>query len=218
MRVLLVEDDVHLCVAMKRALEAVHYTVDATGRADEASALARIHVYGVILLDLALTQGDGLEALRDIRNAGTTAPVIVVTAQDEIENRIALLDAGADDYLVKPVDLDELLARVRAQLRRAERRSEDVLSAGDVILDLGGRIAMVNGEAVLLTAKEFQLAALLMRRPGRFFTKEEIDGALYDGDVLVSANAIEAIVSTVRRKLGRTFIVTARGLGYMAPK
>ncbi|NQE63574.1 response regulator transcription factor [Caulobacter sp. RHG1] len=218
MRLLLVEDDPHLGPAMRRALEADRYAVDLAATAEDASAMARVHDYGVVLLDLGLPDGSGLEVLRDIRNRSRTLPVIVVTAQDRVAQRIAGLDMGADDYLVKPVDIDELLARVRAQLRRTEGRADQHLTARNVSLDLAGRVAFRDDQPVALTAKEFKLAALLLRRAGGFVSKEEIDTALHADDTVVSANAIEVTVSSIRRKLGADFVITARGLGYMAPR
>ncbi len=218
MRLLLVEDDVHLGSAMKRALEDSRYTVDVATRADDADIFVRTHRYSVILLDLGLPYGSGLDVLRSLRNHGIDTPVIIVTAQDRLEQRIAGLDTGADDYLVKPIDIDELVARVRAQIRRSEGRSDNILVARNVSIDLIGNTAHRDGIQIPLTAKEFKLVALLMRRPGRFISKEEIDTALYDGDNTVTSNATEVAISSARRKLGRDFIVTARGLGYMVPK
>lgn len=218
MRLLLVEDDPHLGPAMRRALEADRYAVDLAVTADDASTMARVHAYGVVLLDLGLPDGSGLEVLRDIRNRTRALPVIIVTAQDRVAQRINGLDMGADDYLVKPVDIDELLARVRAQLRRTEGRADQHLVAGRISLDLAGRVAFKDDRPVPLTAKEFKLAALLLRRAGRFVSKEEIDAALHTDETVVSGNAIEVAISSIRRKLGADVIITARGLGYMAPR
>lgn len=217
-RLLLVEDDPHLGPAMRRALEEARYTVDLAACAEDAVSLARVQAYGVVLLDLGLPDGSGLEVLRNIRNHALTLPVIILTAEDRIEQRITGLDAGADDYLVKPVDIDEILARIRAQLRRAEGRADQHLVVRNVVLDLAGRIVRQDDRPVALTAKEFKLVAHLMRRPGRFVSKEDIDAALHGDDIAVSGNAIEVAVSSIRRKLGRDFIVTAHGLGYMTPR
>lgn len=218
MRLLLVEDDPHLGPAMRRALEDARYTVDLATCAEDAISLARIQPYGVVLLDLGLPDSSGLEVLRDIRNHAVRLPVIIVTAEDRVEQRITGLDTGADDYLVKPVDIDEVLARIRAQLRRLEGRPDQHLVVRNVVLDLAGRIVRKDEQPVTLTAKEFKLVAHLMRRPGRFVSKEEIDAALHGDKSAVSENAIEVAVSSARRKLGKDFIVTARGLGYMTPR
>lgn len=218
MRLLLVEDDPHLGPAMRRALEEARYTVDLAVNAEDAMALARVQTYGVVLLDLGLPDSSGLAVLRDIRNHAVTLPVIIITAEDRVEQRITGLDTGADDYLVKPVDIDEVLARIRAQLRRLEGRADQHLVVRNVVLDLAGRTVRKDNHPVALTAKEFKLVAHLMRRPGRFVSKDEIDAALHGDDGGVSGNAIEVTVSSARRKLGRDFIVTARGLGYMTPR
>lgn len=218
MRLLLVEDDPHLGPAMRRALEDARYTVDLAAGVEDARALVRVQSYGVVLLDLGLPDGSGLDVLRDIRNHAVALPVIVVTAQDRVDQRITGLDMGADDYLVKPVDIDEVLARIRALLRRAEGRADQFLVVGNVTLDLAGRIVLQDDRPIPLTAKEFKLVAHLMRRPGRFVSKEEIDAALHGDEAAVSGNAIEVAVSSARRKLGKDFIVTARGLGYMVPR
>ena len=218
MKLLLVEDDIRLGETVKRALEGGGYTVDWVRRGDDAVAAAGLQHYGVLLLDLSLPHMSGLDVLREIRRRPAYLPVIIVTAQDRPTHRIAGLDAGADDYLVKPFDLDELIARVRAQVRRQDGRSSDLLFARNVRLDLAGRTMWRDDASVAITAREFKLAALLMRRSGRFVSKEEIEAALYDDSAEFESNTVEVAISALRRKLGRDFIVTARGLGYTVPK
>lgn len=217
-RLLLVEDDVSLGRALKGALEAAGHAVDWVQRGEDALLSIRSESYGVFLLDLGLPDLSGLEVLRAFRLENHLVPVIVITAQDLTSQRIAGLDAGADDYLVKPVDIDELAARVRAQLRRRDGRGSDIVVAQDVTLDLSGRTVTLREQPVALTAKEFRLVALLMRRVGRFVSKTELETMLYDHDQYVESNTVEVAISALRRKLGREFIITARGLGYMVAK
>ncbi|SEN03714.1 two-component system, OmpR family, response regulator/two-component system, OmpR family, response regulator QseB [Sphingomonas gellani] len=214
-RLLVAEDDADLGVAMKRSLEWDGYVVDLFARGDEVLAAASVNDYDVILLDIGLPRMSGVEVLRELRSRRNTTPVIIITALDRTRHRVTGLDAGADDYLVKPVELEELAARIRSQLRRADRRQADCLSVGEVTLDLSGHVASLRGEPVALTAKEYRLLALLMRRSRRFVSKADLEGELYDGDHGADSNTVEVAISALRRKLGRDFIRTARGLGYM---
>ncbi len=214
-RLLVAEDDADLGPAMKRALELDGYVVDLVARGDEVLAAVDIGSYDVILLDVGLPHMSGLDALRALRSLRNETPVIVITALDRTSHRVAGLDAGADDYVVKPVDLEELAARIRSQLRRRDRRHDDSVSVGRVTLDFAGHIASLDGEDVPLTAKEFRILALLMRRARRFVSKADLEGELYDQDQWVESNTIEVAISALRRKFGRDFIRTARGLGYM---
>ncbi|AXB80031.1 DNA-binding response regulator [Novosphingobium sp. P6W] len=200
---------------MKRALELDGYVADLFTRGDDVLAAARVASYDVILLDLGLPHMSGLEVLRALRSAKDATPVIIITAFDRTPHRVAGLDAGADDYVVKPVDLEELAARIRSQLRRKDRRQDDSMSVGAVTLDVTGHVAVLDGEPVALTAKEFRVLALLMRRSRRFVSKADLEGELYDQDQWVESNTVEVAISALRRKFGRDFIRTARGLGYM---
>ncbi|WP_159982551.1 MULTISPECIES: response regulator transcription factor [unclassified Novosphingobium] len=214
-RLLVAEDDADLGPAMKRALELDGYVADLFTRGDDVLAATRVASYDVILLDLGLPHMSGLEVLRELRSAKDATPVIIITAFDRTPHRVAGLDAGADDYVVKPVDLEELAARIRSQLRRKDRRQDDSVSVGAVTLDFAGHIAALDGEPVALTAKEFRVLALLMRRSRRFVSKADLEGELYDQDQWVESNTVEVAISALRRKFGRDFIRTARGLGYM---
>lgn len=214
-RLLVAEDDADLGPAMKRALELDGYVVDLFARGDDVLEAASVNAYDVILLDLGMPRMGGLEVLRQLRAEGNATPVIVVTAFDRTRQRVAGLDAGADDYVVKPVDLEELAARIRSQLRRKDGRSADSVSVGEVKLDFSGHVASLEGEVVALTAKEFRVLALLMRRARRFVSKADLEGELYDQEHWVESNTVEVAISALRRKFGRDFIRTARGLGYM---
>lgn len=218
MRVLLVEDDAMLGGGMKRALEKAGYAVDWAHSGEEALGAFAAQSYDAALLDLSLPEIGGVEVLKTIRDRRDMTPVIIVTASGRADQKIEGLDAGADDYLVKPFDLDELLARIRAQTRRREGRPSDLLTVQDVSLDLSARI-LRKGEAVVgLTAKELRVVAVLMRRAGQFVTKDELENALYDDSSSVESNTIEVAIYGLRKKLGAAFIVTARGLGYMTPR
>lgn len=215
---LIVEDHAPLGSALKRALATCDYTSDWVISGEEAIAAATAQRYDVVLLDLGLPDLSGLDVLRAIRRDDPGVAIIVITARDRTEQRVAGLDAGADDYLVKPVDIDELTARVRAQLRRRDGRSSDVIECGAVMLDLQARTVAVAGAPVAVTAKEFRVVSHLMRRAGRFVAKAELESMLYDQESYAESNTVEVAVYALRRKLGRDFILTARGLGYMVPR
>jgi DNA-binding response OmpR family regulator len=218
MKLLLVEDDVMLGAAMKRGLEKAGYVVDWAKDGDEALAALSAQAYATVLLDMSLPRIGGIDTLKAMRDRNDVTPVIVVTAQGRSEQKIEGLDAGADDYVVKPFDLDELLARIRAQIRRDEGRSNDILKAQDVTFDISAQHVRRGDTAVQLTAKELRVLGTLMRRPDRFVGKSELENALYDDAVGVESNTIEVTIYALRKKLGAAFIVTARGLGYMVAR
>lgn len=218
MRLLIAEDDPMLGAGLKRALERAGYAADWAKTGEEAISAAATASYALMLLDLGLPDTSGLDALRAIRRRRQTLPIIIVTAQDRAEQKVEGLDAGADDYVVKPFDLEELLARIRAQIRNRDRRASDQLTAHGVTLDLTARTAVRDGRPVSLTAKEFKVLAALMRRMGQFVSKAELESALYDGDAEIESNTIETAVYALRRKLGAELILTARGLGYTIPR
>ena len=212
---MLVEDDRALGEALQAGLRLGGHVVDWVMRGDDLLAAAGTGAYSVILLDLGLPHMSGLDALAAFRALRDDTPVIIMTAQDHPALKIAGLDGGGDDYLVKPVDLDELLARIRAQVRRRENRHSDMISAGALRLDLTGRTVTRDDLSVAITAKEYKILSLLMRRAGRFVSKSDLEATLYDDDEACESNTIEVSVSALRRKLGRESILTARGLGYM---
>lgn len=218
MRLLIAEDDPMLGPGLKRALERAGYTVDLAASGDEAVAAARAQAYALAILDLGLPGLHGIEVLREIRRRRDDTPVIILTARVRAAHKVEGLDAGADDYVVKPFDLEELLARIRAQIRRREQRTSDAISAHGVTIDLAARTVINKGEPAAVTAKEFKVLAALMRRQGRFVSKAELETALYDAAAEVESNTIETAVYALRRKLGADLILTARGLGYMVPQ
>jgi two-component system, OmpR family, response regulator QseB len=214
MRLLLVEDDAMLAKAMVGGLRLRGHAVDWVDDADKAVSAALAHDYGAVLLDLGLPSADGLDVLRSLRKRGWRAPVIVITARDAVEQRIAGLDAGADDYLLKPFDLDELAARLRSVSRRALGHAAAELVSGAVRLDTSARRCTRAGELVELTAREYLMLETLMTRAGRIVTRSELEDNAFDWSREVDSNVVEVYVSQLRRKLGRGFIVTRRGLGY----
>lgn len=218
MRLLLVEDDPMLGAAIERGLRVGGYAIDWAETGEAALAAARAQAYDAILLDIGLPDGSGIDVLRDLRAARDLTPVIIITASGRLDRKVEGLDAGADDYVVKPFDLDELLARIRANIRRHELRPSDLLSVGDVSLDLSARIVRRGEEQTNVTAKEFRVLSALLRRAGQFISKGELESALYDDASEVESNTIEVTIYALRKKLGAGFIVTARGLGYMVPK
>lgn len=214
MRLLIAEDDPMLGAGLSRALRRAGYTVDLATTGEEAMAAVEAERYVLALLDIGLPGGDGLEVLRRLRRRRDATPVILLTARDRPEQKVEGLDAGADDYVVKPFDLNELMARIRAQIRRGEQRTSDVLSARGVTVDLVGRKVQQDGLDVPITAKEFKVLVALLRRMGAFVSKTELEDLLYEGAAGAESNTIETAIYSLRRKLGADLIVTARGLGY----
>ncbi len=218
MSVLLVEDDSLLGEGMRRALERVGYTVTWAKDGEEALAAVSTQKYSCTLLDLRMPHLGGIEALKQMRARGDRTPVIIVTASERPDQKVKGLDAGADDYLVKPFDLEELLARVRAQIRRHDGRTTDAITIGKVCLDLAARTATLDSNPVALTAKEYRILAHLMRKAGSFINKQELEDTLYDHNTEFESNTIEVAIYALRRKLGAKFIITGRGLGYMVSR
>ena len=215
MRLLIVEDDQMLGGSLRRALSQAGYVVDLMLTGDDGLIAALDGGYDTIVLDLGLPGLDGVGLLKALRAQRNATPVIVLTARDSREQKVDGLDAGADDYMVKPFDLDELLARVRAQIRRRDLRGSDVLSIGGLTLDLAARSVLKDGLAVALTAKEFKVLVELARRMGRFVSKADLESALYDDAASIESNTVEVAVYALRRKLGTGLIMTVRGLGYI---
>lgn len=214
MRVLLVEDDRMIAEPVVDAMRREGYAVDwaCDGRSAELSL--DNGVYDLVLLDLGLPKKDGIDVLHAYRKAGGEAPVIILTARDAVDERVRGLDTGADDYLVKPFDLDELAARVRALLRRRTGQKQPVYTHGDLTLDPAAHEVMKNGKPVPLVPREFTLLRALIEAPTRVFTKAELEEKLYGWGEEVGSNALEVHVHSLRRKIGAQEIVTVRGVGY----
>ena len=214
MRVLLVEDDVALSEAVCGYLRAKAFVVDAVPSLAAANAALRGAQYAAVLLDLHLGDGDGLALLPQVRALKERPIVIVLTARDQVTDRIRGLDAGADDYLVKPYDPGEQLARLRAVERRRSAANVPVLMLGTLQIDLAREVVRDRGMPVTLTQKEWALLRVLATRPDRIHTRESLQNALYGFDDEADSNTLEVFISRLRRKLGRAHIQTLRGMGY----
>jgi len=214
MRVLLVEDDGMLGEATAEGLRQDGHAVDWVQDGEAAKGALHAVEYDVLILDLGLPRASGLEVLRWMRQRGHQALTIVVTARDLITDRVQGLDSGADDYLVKPFDLDELSARIRAIKRRTTARRSDHIKVGDVDIDLIRKLASRAGVAVDLTAREFALVEALVQVPGCIVPKAALEERLYGFGDEVASNTVEVFIHHLRRKLGEAFIVTVRGRGY----
>ncbi|HWU48976.1 MAG TPA: response regulator transcription factor [Asticcacaulis sp.] len=220
MRVLLVEDDELLGRALKTGLEQAGYTPEWVLDGETALEALRASPFTVMALDLNLPRMSGLDVLKSVRqspNLPGALPIVIMTARDALEQRVEGLDLGADDYLVKPFKLIELLARIRAVVRRTQGLTQSVIQHGDVELDTSSRTVRKAGKWVKLTAREYQILALLMARIGRIMSRSEIEEQIYSWDGDVESNTIEAAIYTIRKKLGKTLISNVRGVGYVIP-
>lgn len=215
MRVLLVEDDLLLGDGLRAGLRQQGFEVDWVRDGDAAERELRAQPYAAAVLDLGLPRRDGVEVLADIRRAGVKLPVLVLTARDAIPDRVAALDLGADDYVVKPVDLDELGARLRALVRRAHGETAATLRAGDIELDPAARRVTCDGAEIVLSTREFDLLQVLMLNRGKVLTREQLEQHLYGWGREVESNAIEVHIHHLRSKLGAGHIRTVRGIGYV---
>ena len=218
MRVLLIEDDKMIGAAVQQALRDAAYAVDWVTDGETAIQAAENEAYEVALLDLGLPAADGREVLRRFRERGRRLPVIIVTARDGVDDRIDGLDLGADDYLVKPFEIRELLARMRAVLRREGSGSSPLLSNGKLHLDPVTREARFAGETSLLTAREFALLQALLARPGAIMSRSELERQIYGWNEEVESNAIDFLIHAIRKKLGVTAIRNVRGVGWMVDR
>ena len=212
--ILVVDDDAPIRRMLERTLTAEGYAVESAADGGEALAAVERAVPDLVVLDVAMPGLDGLSVCRRLRRVGLGLPVLLLTARDAVSDRVAGLDAGADDYLIKPFDIDELSARLRAVARRVDRSAESVLTAGDVVLDLRQRRVTCRGEPAGLTAREYAVAELLMRKAGCLVTRAEIEEELYGFEDSIASNAIEVHIHNLRRKLGQHFITNLKGRGY----
>ncbi len=219
MRLLVVEDEPELAELLRRALEPAGFAVDLAGSLAEAEEHLAVARYEALILDLALGDGDGLALLRRLRRQGAMLPVLILTARDGPEDRVTGLDAGADDYLVKPFHMPELISRMRALLRRPNAALGVRLELANLVLDSASRETLVDGVRIGLSVRETALLELLLRRHGRVVTRETIEQSLYSFESLLGSNAVEVLVHRLRRKLqdaaARLQIHTVRGVGYL---
>lgn len=218
MRMLLIEDNDDLAETIMDRLRAEGHSVDRERDGEEANALLRHAGFDIILLDVNLPGRSGYEVLRSLRARGDDTPVMILTARSQIDDRVIGLDAGADDYMVKPVDFRELTARCRVLARRRAGSASNLFTTGSLSFDRAAKRAMIHGQDVQLRAREVQLLEVLIDNMNRMLTKEDVADRLYTFDETPSLNAVEQLVTRLRRKLEDTplMIKTARGLGYMA--
>ncbi|MCF6232328.1 MAG: response regulator transcription factor [Rhodobacteraceae bacterium] len=214
MRVLLIEDDTLLGAGVRDQIKAEGHSVDWVTRLDEAGDHIAAASYDLVLLDLMLPDGRGLPFLREIRKRGDVTPVIILTALDQISDRIDGLNAGADDYMVKPFDLCELSARLAAVARRYTGNPNPLVSIGDLEVDLASKSVRRQGKLLPLTAREWVLFEGFVQHPGQILSKAQLEERLYAFDTEVESNTIEVHISRLRKKLGREKIDTVRGMGY----
>lgn len=214
MRVLVVEDEATLAAQLREALSAAGYVVDYADNGVDAQYLGEVESYDAVVLDLGLPRMDGLTVLRQWRAAGRDMPVLILTARDSWHEKVGGIDAGGDDYLTKPFHMQELLARIRALIRRASGRASAVLECGPLRLDTARGELSVAGRPVTLTSHEFRLLAYLMHHPGRIVSRSELTEHLYAQDHERDSNTIEVFVARLRKKLPPQLIETVRGLGY----
>jgi DNA-binding response OmpR family regulator len=218
MRLLLVEDDSMIGEAAREGLRHEGHTVDWVRDGREAEASVASTAYDLVLLDLGLPRRDGLSVLKAWRTRSENVPVLIITARDSVSDRIAGLDAGADDYLVKPFDLDELSARVRAVLRRRSGRAASLMKIGELEIDASSKLVKWKGEDVALSAREYALLEALADRPGAYLTRAQLEERLYGWDEEIASNAVEVHIHGLRRKLDASLIRNVRGMGYTLAK
>lgn len=218
MRVLLIEDDLMIGESVRTALRQDGFAVDWARDGKSADLALQAERYDMALLDLGLPSRDGLEVLRALRARKDRTPVLIVTARDAVQERVRGLDAGADDYLVKPFDLDELAARMRSLARRSAGRAEPVIEHFEVTFNPATREVMLRGKPVILSQRELAVLEALLRRPGAVLSRAQLEERLYGWGEEIESNAVEVYVHGLRRKLGIDFIRTVRGVGYMVPK
>jgi two-component system response regulator QseB len=218
MRVLLVEDDELLGDGVRVGLTQFGYTVDWVKDGQAALQVILSEIFDTIVLDIEIPKRSGLEVLKAIRAKNITIPVLVLTARELVEDRVKGLDAGADDYLVKPFDLDELCARIRALQRRTSSRAESTINYKDITLDPASHSVLLSGELVAISRREFALLHKLLDKPGRVLTRDELTQTLYGWGDDIDSNALEVHIHNLRKKFGPQLIRTIRGVGYTVAK
>ena len=214
MRLLLIEDDPMIGRAVHLGLGRVGFTVDWVTDGHSGQSAVMNAVYDLVVLDMGLPRVDGLSLLRELRGRRDLVPVLIISARDAVRDRIAGLNAGADDYLLKPFDLDELIARIRALLRRRAGSAVSEMTVGELTLDPASHLATMSGQEITLTAKEFALLEALLRRPGAVLSRERLEESIYGWGEEVGSNAVEVHLHNLRRKLGSHVIKNIRGVGY----
>jgi len=214
MRILIVEDDPDLNRQLKAALEDAGYVVDSADNGEDGAFLGETEPYDACVLDLGLPEKDGISVLEDWRRGGVTFPVLILTARDRWNDKVAGIDAGADDYVAKPFHMEEVLARVRALIRRAGGHASSEITIGPMVLDTRAARVTVDGQALKLTSHEYRLLAYMVHQAGRLLSRTELTEHMYDQDFDRDSNTIEVFVGRLRKKLPADMIETVRGLGY----
>ncbi|MCK5665403.1 MAG: response regulator [Thiotrichaceae bacterium] len=218
MRLLVIEDDPLLGNGIQTGLMQMHYAVDWVTDGEAGEHAVKVEKYDALILDLSLPKKDGLKILKDLRTRGDMLPVLILTARDTINDKVIGLDTGADDYLVKPFDLDELGARLRALLRRHCGRVTPCIEYKLLRLDPAAHILTQNGQTVMLSQREFSILQTLLENVGQILSRSRLEEGLYGWDDLIESNAVEVHIHHLRKKLGKKLIHTVRGIGYMVPK
>lgn len=218
MRLLLIEDDKLLGNGIQTALKQLNYAVDWVQDGESGEHALKIETYDALMLDLNLPKKDGLQILKDLRSRSNNIPVIILTARDSITDKITGLDNGADDYLVKPFDLDELTARLRALIRRHNGRSNPLIVYENLQLDPAAQTLIKDGKAVILSPRELAILQILLENIGKIISRNRLEESLYGWNDMVESNAVEVHIHHLRKKLGKNLIRTVRGLGYMIVK
>ncbi len=218
MRLLLVEDDQLLGEGLKAILDEEGYAVDLIQDGNEAEYAIGLEPYEMVILDIGLPGQSGIDVLQKVRNAGNNVPIIMLTARDTFKDRVVGLDKGADDYIVKPFDSDELCARIRTINRRVHGRSAPILEHGSIAVDLAGRAVTKDGVMVDLSAKEFAVLQELLENAGRVLSKAQLERSIYPWDAEPGSNAVEVYIHHLRQKLGKDLIRTIRNVGYIVDK
>ncbi|WP_201537784.1 response regulator [Psychrobacter immobilis] len=214
MRVLVVEDDLMIGESLSEALQDEAYTVDWVKDGRQAILTLRVQPYDIILLDLGLPEIDGMGVLTAIRDAKIDTPVLILTARDQLKDRIAGLDSGADDYVVKPFELGEVFARMRVLIRRAQGKADNQVAVGNLTLDTAHKRVMMDGNPIDLTAKEYMLLTTFMLSPEKVMSKNALEDSLYGWGDEVESNAIEFLIHSLRKKVGQDRVKNVRGLGW----
>ncbi len=218
MRLLVIEDDINLNRQITTALKDTGYVVDNAFDGEEGAYLGETEPYDAVILDVGLPKGDGVEVLKRWRQHGKMMPVLMLTARDRWSEKVIAFDAGADDYLTKPFHIEELLARLRALLRRTSTHSSSMMTHGQLQVDTASNRVFVNGETIKLTAHEYRLLVYMLHHIGRVMSRTELTEHMYDQNFDRDSNTIEVFVGRLRRKLGVDLIQTVRGMGYMMEK
>jgi two-component system response regulator QseB len=218
MRLLLIEDDILLGDGIQAGLTQANYAVDWVTDGEAGEHALRVENYDALILDLILPKKGGLKILKNLRGRGDMIPVLILTARDTIDDKVIGLDSGADDYLVKPFDLDELNARLRALLRRQSGRAIPYIEYGNLRFDPIAHTLTQNGESVTLSQREFAILQVLLENVGKILSRTCLEDSLYSWNEMIESNAVEVHIHHLRKKLGKELIRTVRGIGYMIPK